>query len=102
MDGNNQPIRLAITDSATPTAAPAADRPTRLSEPFVLAFPILRGPYFSARTSDTTSTSHTRWLWRQEVCLVGVWTAVVICTGFACKRFNGISGNQAPLPQVVL
>ena len=47
-------IRWSIlTLSASPTAAPAADRPTSLSAPLALRSRTLPAPYLQAHTSDT-------------------------------------------------
>jgi hypothetical protein len=58
------PVRLEMDHahrivwmSATPTAAPAADQPTRPSVSVALRSPTLPAPYPPAHTSDTTSTS---------------------------------------------
>jgi hypothetical protein len=48
---------IAVSASATPTAARAADRPTSLSSPLALLVLALPVPYRLAHTSDTTSTS---------------------------------------------
>ena len=57
---NINQLRLAVEfighPSSTPTAAPAADRPTSLSSFLVLPSLTLPAPYFPAHTSDTTST----------------------------------------------
>jgi len=48
---------LAISSSATPTVAPAADRPTVLSAPLALRSLASLILYSLERISDTTSTS---------------------------------------------
>jgi len=48
---------ITATSSATPTAAPAAGRPTTLSWPLALCALALPAPYLPAHTSCTTSPS---------------------------------------------
>ena len=49
------PRKTICAESATPTAAPAADRPITLSAPLALLSPALQVPYPPAYTSDTVS-----------------------------------------------